>query len=885
MNQRFRFCTLRAAAILVVTLKALVSAIAAPSPQVVPIYPNTNEFTYVGRHLDLKSWHITDGGVFYPDVPSDIGTTIHPAQALYANTLIYMDGPTWSSGTGSPEGFRIAPPGSIYSGKDGGSGTSFYIKESGTGDTGWVPISPVGGLITTNYTILGGVNITVTTVTDGTDVSFTIDGIQGDSLWRTNASGIYFPLISTTATVVIGQSADAWWSPSFTDGLLSVHNTDAGDSEFNTLVVGAIDNVVMENSAYLEVLLHSGVLPQANLQFRSFTNWQNPSAPIQEFSVDLQAALGQVLVKLNNNGIIEFAVSNQVTSVMGLQLTPLDNALLSLGPNNVNVASNSFVRLAATLADPTTTEVDLSAGVRDGMLLLLQNVGTNTGFTLYNGSPLYDDPAHFVTLQNGDWATDDYGDGLLLIGGVTGWAEVARFTQNTNTVTGDLLWELVGGVMRTVPANPDRFDFRYGGVPQLTVTTNGALRFGPGDTNILYRFDTDLAYTNGTQYPSLFIYGADGVPAQYGLQATVGGTAAQVAGDKGVNLGWGSTQLALYSTNGVPSIPLNWGTVGKPFWNLQMEGTHYIYGYNALNDIDYSRLALSQSGSNAPIVFDSQSAGNAGDPGGFLFQTNGTTVASIAATSGYDGTGTHFLSDDGTYKAGSSGTTINPTDGFLPYRTSGTSFGNSPIYRTGASYITVAPNQPAAGLAVGTNLFVIQGSGPFAGNEADAYLYSTIDNFAGTYSRVNFHTATNIAQISLLSATTGDSSHNTLWNIYSAKTATTGLEIQGVYNGTAAVDILPSAATTPSIPGTPFYFNAVNVQTNETIKLFAVKNASTNLFAVNNHGPIELAGITKAEKALITATNGMVVYQTDNTPGLRAYVNGAWVMVSTVADP
>ncbi len=46
-----------------------------------------------------------------------------------------------------------------------------------------------------------------------------------------------------------------------------------------------------------------------------------------------------------------------------------------------------------------------------------------------------------------------------------------------------------------------------------------------------------------------------------------------------------------------------------------------------------------------------------------------------------------------------------------------------------------------------------------------------------------------------------------------------------------------------------------------------------------------LYGITKAEKGALTPADGMVVYQTDNTPGLRAYVNGTWVMVSTVADP
>ena len=47
-------------------------------------------------------------------------------------------GPSWTSGTGTPEGSKSAPVGSMYSRTDGGAGTSFYVKESGTGNTGWV---------------------------------------------------------------------------------------------------------------------------------------------------------------------------------------------------------------------------------------------------------------------------------------------------------------------------------------------------------------------------------------------------------------------------------------------------------------------------------------------------------------------------------------------------------------------------------------------------------------------------------------------------------------------------------------------------------------------------------------------------------------------------
>ncbi len=47
-------------------------------------------------------------------------------------------GPTWSSGTGSPEAAVTAPIGSLFSRTDGGANTTLYVKESGTGNTGWI---------------------------------------------------------------------------------------------------------------------------------------------------------------------------------------------------------------------------------------------------------------------------------------------------------------------------------------------------------------------------------------------------------------------------------------------------------------------------------------------------------------------------------------------------------------------------------------------------------------------------------------------------------------------------------------------------------------------------------------------------------------------------
>jgi hypothetical protein len=41
------------------------------------------------------------------------------------------------TGDGSPEGVRVAPPGTLYLDRAGGTSTTLYVKESGTGKTGW----------------------------------------------------------------------------------------------------------------------------------------------------------------------------------------------------------------------------------------------------------------------------------------------------------------------------------------------------------------------------------------------------------------------------------------------------------------------------------------------------------------------------------------------------------------------------------------------------------------------------------------------------------------------------------------------------------------------------------------------------------------------------
>lgn len=189
--------------------------------------------------------------------------------------------------------------------------------------------------------------------------------------------------------------------------------------------------------------------------------------------------------------------------------------------------------------------------------------------------------------------------------------------------------------------------------PSLSdIILDGGIIFGPGVTNILYRNGNDLVYTNGYQYPNLLVYGSNGDPAFFGLNASLLGDAAQVSGPKGVNLGWDVAQLALYATNIAPSVPMELGSLGSPFGNLSMDGSAILYGYNPEDAVSYSRLVISHSGTNGVgdgITFDSQAIVDGGTPRDFLFQSNGVTVAKIAANSGYIGTGEKVLADNGTF--------------------------------------------------------------------------------------------------------------------------------------------------------------------------------------------------------------------------------------------
>jgi hypothetical protein len=60
--------------------------------------------------------------------------------------------PSWTSGTGTPEGAVTAPVGSLFSRTDGATDTAIYRKEAGTDNTGWIAVAAggVGGVTSVN---------------------------------------------------------------------------------------------------------------------------------------------------------------------------------------------------------------------------------------------------------------------------------------------------------------------------------------------------------------------------------------------------------------------------------------------------------------------------------------------------------------------------------------------------------------------------------------------------------------------------------------------------------------------------------------------------------------------------------------------------------------
>jgi len=364
----------------------------------------------------------------------------------------------------------------------------------------------------------------------------------------------------------------------------------------------------------------------------------------------------------------------------------------------------------------------------------------------------------------------------------------------------------------------------------------------------------------------------------------------------------------------------------------------------------------------------------------FALMANTTLLPNAGLPLWYDGTSSRWktLGPGGNLVA----STINPTDGFLPYRTNGTTFADSPLQRVSATaiglnsatniistdgvYLTYTNSSPSPGLKVfgsgGTAPAIVgltpgalgvaaQLSGPtgvvfgwdtalaqFANTNfipsvpinlgtlsfrwgdvfaANGYFHETV--YSGVNTPALFNTA-DYSFASLHDTDLGDDNFNTMHiearntanshgsyidsyvkddptnpenSIYSAS-YTGGLSAaftlraghlsgRSLFDfdvrGIAAWRLRPDVGATT----TPYTWNTTVTHTGND--LLAIQNNATNKFTINHAGAIVIGSVTKAEKTALTPADGMLVYQTDNTPGFRGYVNGTWFILSTAADP
>ena len=109
-----------------------------------------------------------------------------------------LTGPTWTSGTGSPEGVKTAPVGSTFSRTDGSAGLSNYVKSTGTGNTGWLPI-PAGAIASFNapQKVTSTGDLTMTT-------SGTVYTLLSESVTMPASAGSYRVLVSYSQWFVAG---------------------------------------------------------------------------------------------------------------------------------------------------------------------------------------------------------------------------------------------------------------------------------------------------------------------------------------------------------------------------------------------------------------------------------------------------------------------------------------------------------------------------------------------------------------------------------------------------------------------------------------------------------------------------------------------------------
>lgn len=656
--------------------------------------------------------------------------------------------------------------------------------------------------------------------------------------------------------------------------------------------------------------------------------------------------------------------SLHATNIIGVtSLVADDKFIMSPIPlmTDLNPGENDLVIFKSVLQCNGTTPNPVDSWIRlnwtsFGQFLVVENFGTNA-FTMFNGDPLWTDATKNLYLKGGDWTPTNNGESILLLSTQLGWAEIGRFGGPTNVVTGDL-WQVVGGT------NLQPVDLTWRPTTQLgwTVGTNTSAHWSGGMTNgeaLVSSRNVDLGERNNNE---IFI-------------ETRGATnIASVDINTKTNLSYIDQVVTIGSANyEISNVVLGTDT-----------DSQWIWGGYTVTDIHPTA-----PDGTAPYLFSTSTNHTTGN----LVEVKSgvppvtTNAFTLAANSGFTGTGTKALTDDGTYKiVGGIGTgdlwtnnagILEPVNLALPveidsqlrfgpgatnvlsrYGDRSLLYTNSATSAQGSVNIEVKNgNGVDTGITANDGLGTVQTTAAQLGLQANGVqvnvgqgansFFPSVGTTKLGYSGGEWNSlyltnqivwgpgTTNVVYRSGNDLVYTNNSTDTKFVVANTSGTFLSLEAQsltgflsaagsanavGLRQGTNQV-LLSGGVFSPipdssqslgsqserwlnyAISGTGYTYGYLTNSTNYS--LLSVHHTGTNgvgagiiLESQANGGggsprpfvftnaPVQLPWFTSLQKTnLAEVANGMLIYQTDNTPGLRCYVNGAWVILQTAADP
>lgn len=198
----------------------------------------------------------------------------------------------------------------------------------------------------------------------------------------------------------------------------------------------------------------------------------------------------------------------------------------------------------------------------------------------------------------------------------TNASSVTVTITNVSGVIGGSLWTNKSGLLQPIDLTPPIF------------FTNSIV-FGPGVTNQLFRNGDYLRVSQSDPlgYSLLeFVNTATASPLTRVGSSSFGGSLSTAGSQLDLGISTPSRGLLLSSLGFTPrqDVVINLGAQANRFGDAWLGGSLYVSGF--INGTNYSRIAVSHTGTNGPIVIDSQASGTAGDPSQFNVSANGTNV-------------------------------------------------------------------------------------------------------------------------------------------------------------------------------------------------------------------------------------------------------------------